>query len=184
MPKANPFSVTTSLCSSGVVTTPLFSSCFLGLGLLTKLSRTAAFLACEAGRVIFTLSVAHLFENFFYVVLLSLSLMIFSNSLNFLWLCSQCPLVVAILLLFSVIISVFSLLWFLCFNVSPLSSFSVVPFAESVLVASCGPHDCLLYLFVLCIHCLPEIWFLLLWHTMRDHVQLFWHLHWQTEKGF
>ena len=42
---------------------------------------------------------------------------------------------------------------------SPLSSFSVVPFAGSVSVASCGPYDCLLYLFVLCIHCLPEIWF-------------------------
>ena len=57
-------SLATSLCSSGVVTTPLFSSCFLVLGLLTKLSRTAAFLAGEAGRVVFTLSVA----RFFYVL--------------------------------------------------------------------------------------------------------------------
>ena len=51
-------SCATFLCSSHVVTTPLFSSCFLVLGLLTKLSRTAAFLAGEAGRVVFTLSVA------------------------------------------------------------------------------------------------------------------------------
>ena len=51
-------SCATFLCSSRVVTTPLFSSCFLVLGLLTKLSRTAAFLAGEAGRVVFTLSVA------------------------------------------------------------------------------------------------------------------------------
>ena len=64
MSEANALSVATSLCSSGVVTTPLFSSCFLVLGLLTKLSRTAAFLAGEAGRVVFTLSVA----RFFYVL--------------------------------------------------------------------------------------------------------------------
>ena len=61
MSEANALSVATSLCSSGVVTTPLFSSCFLVLGLLTKLSRTAAFLAGEAGRVVFTLSVACFF---------------------------------------------------------------------------------------------------------------------------
>ena len=64
MSEANALSVATSLCSSGVVTTPLFSSCFLVLGLLTKLSRTAAFLAGEAGRLVFTLSVA----RFFYVL--------------------------------------------------------------------------------------------------------------------
>ena len=58
MSEGNALSVATSLCSSGVVTTPLISSCFLVLGLLTKLSRTAAFLAGEAGRVVFTLSVA------------------------------------------------------------------------------------------------------------------------------
>ena len=65
MSEANALSLATSLCSSGVVTTPLFSSCFLVLGLLTKLSRTAAFLAGEAGRVVFTLSVARFFDVLF-----------------------------------------------------------------------------------------------------------------------
>ena len=93
MSEANALSVATSLCSSGVVTTPLFSSCFLVLGLLTKLSRTAAFLAGEAGRVVFTLSVARFFlrpvrkcgapaQNFFHIPLLSASFTIFSDSLS------------------------------------------------------------------------------------------------------